>query len=205
MLESISPQTLAPSGLQSEGFLPGLDLMASLQVLLIQDYDSQLKHLAQTMKAQKNVKQAYRKDIQALHQALLKQTIKIKDKEYVRVEGESAKAAINKRAEYVPQLETGGISTFSQGEDKLVENKRWKDEGDIGQAKGSGDVVEKEKLQQKIELLNQKLDGFNEQSELTSLQLQTLTNQRKVAFETLSNLIAKESETLTTIVRNLKG
>lgn len=204
MLESIAPQVTTPAGLNGSGFLPGLDLMASIQILLIQDCDDQLRHLANTMKAYKNVKQAYRKDIQVLQQALLGTTVKIDKKEYVKVDAESKKA-INAKTEYVPDPETGNFKTENLLADSLVAKKSWKQDKDSGQKAGSGTVVEKDKLQQKIEMLNQKLESFNEMSELTSLQLQTLTNQRKVCFEALSNLVSKEGETLSSIVRNMKG
>ena len=203
MLESITPQSLQSSS--GTGFFSGLDTMATIQILLIQDYDLQLRHLATGMRSFKNVKQAYRKDIEALQQALLGATVKIDKKEYVRVENADLKKIVNQKREYQANLATGEVRTEAKGSDKLVQELEWSADKDIGQKKGKGDVVEKEKLQQKIDLLNERLDQYNEQSELTSLKLQSLTNQRKVAFEALSNLIGKQSDTLASIVRNIRG
>jgi len=157
------------------------------------------------MKAFKNVKQAYRKDIEALQQAMLGDTIKIDKKEYIRVETDDLKKTINQKKEYKANLETGEVLPASQGSDKLVHEMEWPSDKETGQKKGKGDVVDKDKLHQKIDLLNERLDQYNEQSELSSLKLQSLTNQRKVAFEALSNLIGKQSDTLTSIVRNFRN
>ena len=63
--------------------------------------------------------------------------------------------------------------------------------------------VPKEQIEARIEIYKSKLESLNEQSELNSLGLQTLTNQRKIAFETVSNIIKKQEDGVGTIIRNI--
>ena len=63
--------------------------------------------------------------------------------------------------------------------------------------------VDKEKISTAIEQYKMKLDTVNEQSELMSIDLQTLTNQRKIAFETVSQIIRKQDEGMSTIIKNI--
>lgn len=63
--------------------------------------------------------------------------------------------------------------------------------------------VDKGKIEAEMERLQMEVDNLNGNSELISLTLQTLTNQRKTAFETVSNIFSKSAEAANNIARNI--
>ncbi|HBF12832.1 MAG TPA: hypothetical protein DDW49_05510 [Deltaproteobacteria bacterium] len=64
--------------------------------------------------------------------------------------------------------------------------------------------IEKPRLEAFIESKKQDLAALNTDSEMASLQIQTVVDQRKQAITLLSNLIASRDETIMNIVRNIK-
>ena len=177
--------------------LAGLDLMTSIQILLVQDYDNQLKHLGKQMKVANQVKKAYRQEIESLQKMLTRPTREIDDhKDYVRVEpGDSHHIDWDKT--FV------GDEFTDKTQDVVKTQKSYDAMGD--QWEDGARWVRKADVEHRINALDTKLDSVNEQSEIMSLKLQSLTNQRKIAFETVSNVFRKEADTLGTIVRNLIG
>lgn len=180
----------------------GLDLMSSVQILLVKNYDEQLLGIKNQMEAALVVKKQYRQDIEAQQKILTNPSEKIDDKFYVPLNTSEEQRSFQKNSDYQTNWEA------KEGEAKFKDGSTWMSPQEFQEKTKQKDgkvYVEKSQLENKLEILNQKLDGMNEQSELTSVQLQSLTNQRKIAFETLSQLLRKQHETLGTMVRNLQG
>lgn len=197
MIELNTHQSVTQSGLDGSGMLAGLDLMTSIQILLVQDYDNQLKHLGNQMKVANQVKKAYRQEIEKFQQLQTRQSQEFGDfKDYVRVEpGEEE--FLDRDMEFIP-------NEFAETVEEMVK-KQIKDSPLDSHYEGQERYVRKESLEKKINILDTKLDSVNEQSEIMSLKLQSLANQRKTAFESVSNLFRKENETLNTVVNNIRG
>lgn len=212
MLAAIGAHSLVSGGINDSGALSGLDIMATIQILLIQDYDSQLKHLANTIKANNKVKAKYRKDIEELQK--LNSQVPIKNEDdglyYTEVPYKTA-TDFGEINHYAGDYETG---TLIQEKDPRhpkkgkIENpykhfNKFKVEGDDD--KHNIYAIPKDSIQSKIELITTRMETFQDQNEMINTQIQSLTNGRKISFETLSNFVSKENETLSTIVRNMKG
>jgi len=199
----------------------GLDVLGSIQLLLIQDYDDQLTSIKNQMKGCVAIKKEYRAEIELLHNVLSRKTEKKgSDKlESIELTPDEYKR-LNTDFSYTFDLETNEIKP----EESLLEKPlavTGQTESIVEEAKityvgkqvmktaakkeVTGIWVSRDALEARLNAYQNKLDGTNEQSELTSLSLQSITNQRKIAFETLSNLVSKENETLTTIIRNLRS
>lgn len=180
----------------------GLDLMTSVQVLLVKNYDEQLAGIKDQMESALAVKQQYRKDIEALQKLLTKKSEKIDDAYRISLDTPEEKDILRKESDYQPNLEA------EPGESRVQDHSTQQTWGEFNAntiGKDGKTWVKKEQVESKLEGLQQKLEGINEQSEITSIQLQSLTNQRKIAFETLSQLVRKQHETLGTMVRNLQS
>ncbi len=63
--------------------------------------------------------------------------------------------------------------------------------------------VEKDAVEGELERISGEIDNINGNGEMISLTLQQLTNQRKTAFETVSNILSKSGETANNIARNI--
>lgn len=194
MIDINVTQPVNGSGLNGDGMLSGLDLISSIQILLIQDYDNQLKHIGSRMKIANEVKKAYRQDIETMQKFMTRDTRKIGDhKDWVWVSN-SEKEFLNTDTTHIGNqfAENPKDRVRSQSQYEPIEFK-------------DDNYVRKTTIDSKINMVQTKLDTVNEGSQLTSLQLQSLTNQRKIAFETLSNLVRKEGDTLNSIIRNMIG
>lgn len=203
------------NGAQNSGGAPqinGMDLIASIQILLIQDYDTQLSSLSKQIKGATKAKTLYRQEIEGYQRLLATKTYKIngkgqekKDgKETVKIELESDTLTLfEKKNEYVIDPKTGEAITHTSTlpPDEVIKEIFKKDKGH----NQFEFYVEKDAIEKLIEGQKLKQESVNEQSELMSLSLQSLTNQRKIAFEAISNIVSKQHETLSSIVRNLKG
>jgi hypothetical protein len=197
MINLPSDFTIGATGLESNGTLSGLDLITSIQILLVQDYDNQLKHLGEQMKVANQVKKAYRQGIESLQQMLTRPTREFDDqKDFVEV-----KPGEENDIDYDVTL-IG--NEFADRPDQVV-NTQKKFEAMDSHWDGDVRFVRKADIERRINGLDTKLDSVNEQSEIMSLKLQSLTNQRKIAFESVSNVFQKEAETLNSIVRNMSG
>lgn len=198
-------QNIQGSGLNSDSLMAGLDLITTIQILLVKDYDNQLRGIQRQMKGAIEVKKAFRQDIEELQKILTKSSKKIDDKFYVEINTPSERAALNRDNNHVVDPITG---------EKISHKIPYeKPEGKDGNTffennfkeKDRKQYIEKDQINNKIEEINQRLERVNEQSEITSLTLQSLTNQRKIAFETVSNLVRKGHDTISTMVRNMNG
>lgn len=190
-------QNIQTMGLNGGGFMAGLDLITSIQILLVQDYDNQLRGIQKQIKGAIAVKKAYRQDIEELQKLLTKKSRKIGDKFFIEINRGSEIAALNRNNEHVVDPITGEKITHDNTDRSFFLNNLKGKDGKL--------YIAKEQIENKIEEINQRLERVNEQSEITSLTLQSLTNQRKIAFETISNLVRKGHDTLSTIVRNMNG
>lgn len=220
MIDYIPPATIGATSGNTGSKLNGIDILTSIQILLVQDYDDQLQSLGNQIKGTTKVKQAYRKEIEALQNFLIKPNAKGKDGKETK--GDDAKAALTTEEEsilngnqeyffdprYIDDPEKQGLNHRS---DPTLGKTHVDKKPVYGKGKDSKKVigytyeVKKKDIETKIEQYKQKLETLNEQSELMSLGLQSLSNQRKIAFETISNLINKEHEGIATIVRNIKS
>ncbi len=201
----------ASSGIQNSSSLMGLDLMTSLQILLVQDYDQQLKGIEKNMRSALEIKKRYREDMEPLQKMMSKATHKSGNQFYIQLETPEEIQAFQKDSEYIQKAESnsdaGNPSWIVEHKNPLSEqdfHEQLKDKKGGKYDPGEEMYVEKSQIEAKIEVINQKLERVNEQSEITSLALQSLTNQRKIAFETVSNLIRKNHDTVALIVNNLK-
>lgn len=71
-------------------------------------------------------------------------------------------------------------------------------------ASSSTKKVKVEVIKTELERLQMRLDGLNSDSEMNQVNLSTITNQRKLAFETMSATLSKAFEASGDIIRNLK-
>lgn len=222
MIDYIPPTTVSASA-GGGANLQGLDLITSVQILLVQDYDDQLRSMSNQMKGTTKVKQAYRKDIERWQGYLMQETFKVgkngkidnkNGKEVILMDTASFDHGLNEDHEYLVH-EGGDLESKPSNIFGKVESYATKKETvDVWnphtkkyekQTKVVGYYVERDAIEKKIETVKLRLESLNEQSELMSLSLQSLANQRKVAFETISNLVNKEQEGIATIVRNIKS
>jgi hypothetical protein len=197
MIHLPSPSSIGSTGLETTGTLSGLDLITSIQLLLVQDYDNQLKHLGEQMKVANQVKKAYRQGIENLQKMLTRETREFDEqKDFVEVKpGEEA---------FIDYDVTMIGNEFADRTDQVVTTQKNYEAMD-SEWDGGVRYVRKADIERRINGLDTKLDSVNEQSEIMSLKLQSLTNQRKIAFESVSHVFQKEAETLNTIVRNMAG
>ncbi len=65
--------------------------------------------------------------------------------------------------------------------------------------------IKKDTLKRALDGKQETLAGFNSESELTAIKIQSLVDQRKNLTLLLSNLMSSENDTLMSIIRNLKG
>lgn len=207
MINYTSPASINASGAAGGANLGGIDIVTSIQLLLVQDYDNQLQDMGKQIKGTMKCKQKYREEIQKLQTLLTKPSTKIADndhatalkgKDCIKMTKPEAKVINENIFEYAVDPNTGEViphQTTDLGQLTPSEKKE-------GQ---KGWYVPKEQIENLIENLKQKLDTLNEQSELLSLSLQSLTNQRKIALETVSNLVNKQHEGLAGIARNIKS
>ncbi len=208
MFESIPQNTVQAASvncLSGGSAFCGPDIMTAVEMMLVKDYDDQLKSTAAEMKTMTKVKQAYRKNIADLNK-LLSQTSYKKGKK-----GSETDCVLLTPSQYslvnTDHNQIGNSSTISvtdqttaitgEGATGSVSTATNQD-GNI-----TGYYVDKTKIETRIEALKMKLDTVNEQTEITSLSLQTLTNQRKIAFETVSAIIKKQEDAVSTIIRNI--
>lgn len=197
MINLPTHSTVGGTGLDSTGTLAGLDLITSIQILLVQDYDNQLRHLGEQMKTANQVKKAYREEIENLQKMLTRETREFDDqKDYVEVKpGEE---------EWIDYDVTMIGNEFADHPEEVVASQKKYEAMDSEWDDGVR-YVRKADIERRINGLDTKLDTVNEQSEIMSLKLQSLTNQRKIAFESVSHVFQKEAETLSGIVRNMAG
>jgi hypothetical protein len=202
MLYLEHPPIANSTGINGTAMPSGLDLITTIQILLVQDYDNQLRGIQKQMKGAIAVKKQYRQDIEALQKLLTKQSKKIDDKFYIPLESHEEIMAFRKEGEYAPNLKEnpGEKERLYLDRSQIMPYEEFKKSVKFKDGKT---YVEKSQIENKIEVINQRLERVNEQSELTSLNLQSLTNQRKIALETVSNLIRKDNDTLETIIRNI--
>jgi hypothetical protein len=197
MIHLPTHSAIGGAGLDSTASLAGLDLITSIQILLVQDYDNQLKHLGEQMKVANQVKKAYRQGIESLQKMLTRETREFDDqKDFVEVKaGEE---------QFIDYDVTMIGNEFADRPNEVVTTQRKYEAMDSKWDHGIR-YVRKADIERRINGLDTKLDTVNEQSEIMSLKLQSLTNQRKIAFESVSHVFQKEAETLSSIVRNMAG
>lgn len=205
--------------------LCGPDLMTAVEMMLVQDYDDQMRSKAAEVKTATMVKKAYRELIQKLNNMLCRPS------QNVDIEGDNQDAVacislsqdehnfLNQDINYVGNPSTLSVEPQSSeisGDNYIhaIANTYTNDEGELcGTSLDPGKngtlfykgklYVTKEAIEMRIENYKAKLETVNEQSELLSLDLQTLTNQRKIAFETVSQIIRKQDEGMSTIIKNI--
>ena len=216
---SVSKTNSTPAEISS------VDLLLSIEIMLVKDYDSQLVSLRNQIKGQTEVKKRYRSEIEKFQEMLTRPSKKIGDKEYVSCTGTEIRNDLNNRMEVVsqedkknpglmdPQIRNLPVPKKDQIEMKepvYAKERVYNPKTKKYEEKENKDIVisaqvPKDAIEKIVEIYKIKLDSVNEQSEIMSINIQSLMNQRKVAFETVSNLMSKFGETLNTIVRNIKG
>lgn len=236
MIDSL--QNSAPimaTGLGESFQMNGIDLLTSIEMLLVKDYDNQMRSLGKQIKGSTKIKEAYRGQIEGYQNLLTRPTVKKGDDkktESVAITASEYDQFLGVPKEYVYNLETNKVeeraSTTleplkSLGNNlKTLQSEHKKKYAQVSVPKGPANTkalskppaspktpteyyVAKDAVNSMIDNVKLKLESLNEQSELNSLSLQSLTNQRKIAFETISNLVNKQHDSVATMVRNLKG
>ena len=205
MFESIPQNTVTAASancLSGGSAFCGPDIMTAVEMMLVKDYDDQLKSAAAEMKMAGKVKKAYRAEIEKLNKLLTRQTKKVdvdsskkKDEKDCTPMSQSEIDDLNTEHNFVGNTATMSVETQNTsltGEDVIE-----------GTTSGGQLYVPKEQIEARLEIYKSKLESVNEQSEIMSLGLQTLTQQRKSAFETVSNIIKKQEDGVATIIRNI--
>lgn len=198
----------------------GLSVVQQIQIMLVEDYDNQLKGLAGQIKGTTDIKKAYREEIQHLNKLKSFKVVKDGDKEYYEINSDdlkklgfdsSSKQSLGDEffqdkyftTDSEGEVMTGiveGSNPFDTYEDKGIKIKEFdKNDGSPQTIRISKDLVDA-----KVENYNSKLENHNEQSELMSLTLQSVTNQRKIAFEAVSNILKKQNDGQSSVVQNMR-
>jgi hypothetical protein len=161
----LSTPLVGSTDLESHGNLAGLDLITSIQILLVQDYDNQLKHLGEQMKVGNQVKKAYREEIEGLQKMLTRQTHEFNDqKDFVEVKpGEE---------NLIDFAVTKIGNEFAARPEQVVQTQKVHEAMDSHWEDGVR-YVHKADIERRINGLDTKLDSVNEQSEMISLKLQS--------------------------------
>lgn len=204
MVNYVSAVSTSASSVYDGTKLTGIDLITSIEILLVQDYDNQLKGAANELKGMINAKKAYRKDIQELQKLLTGKTEKKGDKDCVKISVSEYNRA-NNVSEYNVEPETGKVHSHPSKDFGSLAIQETAYSGKWPNRKATEYYVTKESIEHLIESVKTRFDTLNEQSELMSLGLQTLTNQRKIGLETVSNITRKQSDASSTIVGNMRS
>ncbi|MBU0505922.1 MAG: hypothetical protein ABII18_07660 [bacterium] len=198
MFNNVIPTEIKATNFENKSALNGVDLMTSIQMLLVQNYDDQLKDTANQIKLTTKVKKAYREKIQELNKMLNKKTQKKGNDDCVYL---SIDERYRQAHDYNIQADmtTGEVRAYRETYSPCGEVQREKDQNEDVK----GYWVKVSAIENHVESYKQKLDSLNEQTELMSISLQSLTNQRKVCFETITNIVKKTGDCLSGIVRNV--
>ncbi|EKD41501.1 MAG: hypothetical protein ACD_73C00690G0004 [uncultured bacterium] len=202
----------------------GLDAIMAIQLLMMKDCDEQLKSLGQEIKITKVLKTAYRKEIQTLQSLLLSPHVNKKgdvpkkdDKaEYIKVSPDIFNTTGNAKnnnlnyglkngVSYNYDEKTGTVNATETGEYGEITGNPIYDKNDRKHRVIIGYTVRKEDVEKRMEMLNGEKDNLNDQSTEFSLQVQNITNIRKTALETVTNVMSKQNEGLSTIIRNYRS
>lgn len=192
MINLPSIQSVGATG--ATGTSSGLDAITLMQILLVQDYDEQLQSMSKSIKEITSLKRGYREEIQELQKLLTyptrkgKVTIPLKEFEEAQ---KIHSLSLDSQGNVVKTIsdEFGPLKADSFKTNKNQEK--------------TGAIISTRKIESIIENINQKITTLNEQSEISTLGLQSLTNQRKIALEAVSNIIHKEDAAFSTIIRNM--
>lgn len=153
-------------------------LEQAISVSMVGDLNDQLAGISKTMRQQLADKQIIRQDLSTLQ-------------------------GLNARTETeTPNHEKAVIITDKEYSELVTKQPGLQFEP-IGD--GSGYYLKKDSLRNVINGAQEKLASLNSNTEMTMLQIQSLTDQRKNALMMLSNLISARNETLMGIIRNLKN
>ena len=150
------------------------ELEQTVGIALLADYNQQLADIAQTMQENLSAKRTAQEEITEIQLINTRDSVEIAGTSYVEINGDEYNAI---KSAY-PTL---GIKE---------ENGKY--------------YVSKSGLESVISAKQQELAGLNTTSEMISLQIQSIVDQRKQAITMLSNLLASRNDTLMTIVNNLK-
>lgn len=216
--------TTAPSTPTLPAGGDSIDLLTSVEILLVKDYNSQLVGLRNQMKSAAAVKKAYRKDMEKLGTMLIRQSKEVnKDGKTTCITvNKEEKAFLDTDQDYFPDPTTleakayppksNPIDIKGRTTKKVTENVQSRDPRtgrtiikQVIKEVPDGYYIPKDAIEKKSEMIKTKLDAYNEQSDLMSTELQAIMGQRKNALETVSNLTSKYADTMGTIVRNIKG
>lgn len=151
------------------------ELEQTIGISLLADYNQQLSNIAQTMQENLNAKKELRTEVTGLQTIDSRESTDVSGTTSIALSDDEATSL----AEKYPDLtitEQDGVS-----------------------------YVSKNSLETQISSKQEELSGLNSTSELLSLQIQSLVDQRKNAITILSNLMASRNDTLMSIVRNLKS
>ncbi len=194
------------------GSASATDYLVLIEMMMVKEQDTQLKELAKQIKGFSNVKKGYREQLEALQKLMILPSVNDKGKvksdgKYINLPTESynlinqrsdtgSKQALIREVYYNPT--TGKTESRPMtGLEKIKEinpNRKNKD----------GCLIEKAALENMIQLLNEKKDAVTEQSDLTNTALQSAVNTRKNCVETISTLVNKQHDVMSTIIRNIK-
>jgi hypothetical protein len=198
MFNNIVPAEIKATSFTDKTALSGVDLMTSIQMLLVQSYDDQLKDTAHQIKLTTKVKKLYRERIQELSKMLSMKTTQRKGEKCVFLKPDILHQH-EQNFDYKADVASGTIKSYMKSyQPKGVAGKKKDEQENI-----TGYWVRTAALESHVEEYKQKLDSLNEQTELMSIGLQSLTNQRKVCFETITNMVKKGHDCLSSIVRNV--
>ena len=191
MFNPLSLLSIVSSKNQTSNNPQGLDVLSSVQIMMMLDYDEQLGQIQNQIKGTLDAKKSYREEIKEIQKLL---TAEPDSDGYINVNKDDFDTANTVYYYSVDPLT--GKETKSENPTTAFGSMDYTDNGD-GTYKVKRDVVEKF-----AEQLNMQLDGLNEQNELMSLSVQSTTNKRKIALETVSQLVKKEGDSLELMMRN---
>lgn len=157
------------------GGISETELEQTIGVALLADYNEQLANVAHTMQENLSAKKEMQQEVTGLQMINTRTTIEYRGTNSVEVTEEEAEQL----KEQYPGL------SITEDNGKYY--------------------VSKTSLESVIMGKQQELAGLNTNSEMISLQIQSLVDQRKQAITMLSNLIASRNDSLMTIARNLKN
>ncbi len=174
-IENYSAPVQNVRAITTPGGVSETDLEKTIGISLLADYNQQLSNIAQTMQENLNAKKEITTEVTQL------QTIDSRE-----------------------SIDINGTTSIALSDDEAATLAKNYPDLAITQQEGVS-YVSKDSLESVLSSKQEELSGLNSTSELLSMQIQSLVDQRKNAITMLSNLMASRNDTLMSIVRNIKS
>lgn len=174
----------------STGNLPiggsAVEIMAAVEMMIVQEYDDQLRSMAQQMKQNTKMKKAIRQHIAELNQMAAKP---VKDGKIDLNANERRVYLSRPTFSWNPDANNGigEVDTRTNNTSFISGSKKYT----------------KETIEAEIEKYQMQLDDLNGDSEQIQTELSRISNERKLCFDTVAKMLSRYYESAGNITRSL--